>query len=117
MLTFNPDALLTQITQTNRIIHDIKKEVETNEMLSPLRKPLEEMQDYVSRTEIVTNVYSDIYLQIIKPIQMASQAGVRATAKWAIISIVLATTISIIVTNWNSVFHLLEEMSKKIIIK
>lgn len=100
LLTFDPDKLSNEITETKNGIQDIENQVATNKVLSSLNNPLKELLDYVNRIERVTNIYSDIFLHIIKPIQRESKAGIRATAIWAIISILITMIISLIIINW-----------------
>jgi len=94
LLTFDPNNLSVKIAETRIGIQSIQTEVESSELLSTLEKPLEELLDYINRIEKVNNVYSEIYLNIIKPIKKESEAGIRVTAKWAIIAIFAAAIIT-----------------------
>lgn len=100
LLTFEPDTLLIQFAQTKERIIDIEKQIGKNKVLLPLKSPLEELLGSINSIERVTKVYSDVYLQIIKPIQIESKKGMKTTVTWAIISILLATIFSVMVTNW-----------------
>ena len=44
---------------------------------------------------------------IIKPIQKEGEAGVKQTVKWAIISIVASTFLSLLIGNWKDIYELI----------
>lgn len=102
ILTFNPSALTNRITDTKRQIDEVKKHVASNDLLKPLAGPLREIQSHFDSISVVSEGYEHIYKNIIRPVQEEGRSGVKATVKWAILSIVISTVISLAVSNWPS---------------
>lgn len=103
LIGYDPKQLENQIRSANNIVHDLKTKIMVNEMLSSLAGPVDEMVAYISQIEEIHRDYVGIYKNITKPIVEEGKAGTKATALWAIISIVISTIISIIITNWNNI--------------
>lgn len=100
ILTFNPSALTNRITDTKRQIDEVKKHVASNDLLKPLAGPLREIQSHFDSISVVSEGYEHIYKNIIRPVQEEGRSGVKATVKWAILSIVISTVISLAISNW-----------------
>ena len=100
ILTFNPSALTNRITDTKRQIEEVKKHVASNDLLKPLAGPLREIQSHFDSISVVSEGYEHIYKNIIRPVQEEGKSGVKATVKWAILSILISTAISLAISNW-----------------
>lgn len=53
--------------------------------------------------------YEDVYKNIIRPVQLEGESGVKATVRWAIISIVASTAISVALGNWKEFIELFKK--------
>ena len=100
ILTFNPSSLTNRITDTKRQIEEVKKHVASNDLLKPLAGPLREIQSHFDSISVVSEGYEHIYKNIIRPVQEEGKSGVKATVKWAILSILISTAISLAISNW-----------------
>ena len=103
ILTFNPDQLSKTISETQSKLDDVSKHIHDNELLKPIEKPLNEIRHHFESVNRVASNYEDIYKNIIRPVQEEGRSGVKATVKWAIVSIVLSTCISLAISNWNKI--------------
>lgn len=101
ILTFNPSALTNRISDTKRQIDEVYKHVASNELLKPLSGPLREIQSHFDSIRVVSEGYEHIYKNIIRPVQEEGRSGVKATVKWAILSILISTAISLVISNWS----------------
>ncbi|OPK07336.1 hypothetical protein HFV04_003370 [Pseudomonas sp. BIGb0427] len=102
ILTFSPSALTSRIADTKRQIDEVKKHVASNDLLKPLANPLREIQSHFDSISVVSEGYEHIYKNIIRPVQEEGRSGVKATVRWAILSIVISTLISLAISNWPS---------------
>ncbi|MFV5439474.1 hypothetical protein VXP84_07355 [Acinetobacter oleivorans] len=107
LLTFDPDVLTQNIEKAQNNLTSAKKEAENNELLKPILKPIEQIEKHFKSVAAVSQIYDDVYKNIIRPIQKEGEAGVKQTVKWAIISIIVSTILSIIIGNWKSLYELL----------
>lgn len=103
ILTFNPAFLSKNINETKAKLDEVDTHIKSNELLAPLAKPLKEIIHHFESVSAVSSNYEDIYKNIIRPVQEEGRSGVKATVKWAIISIFISTGISLIVSNWDKV--------------
>lgn len=103
ILTFNPRALTNRITETKRQIDEVNKHLASNEVLKPLATQLRDIQSHFDSIRVVSEDYEHIYKNIIRPVQEEGKSGVKATVKWAILSIVISTAISLVIGNWSLV--------------
>lgn len=110
ILTFNPKQLSMTISETQRKLQEVHMHVTNNELLKPIAKPLKEIMHHFNSVSIVSSSYEDIYKNIIRPVQEEGRSGVNATVKWAIISIVLSTIISILISNFDSISKILSNI-------
>jgi len=109
---FSPTSISNKIQDTNENIEKLLKTIKENKMLSSLENPVLEFAEYTRKIKDINESYQDIYEVIIKPIQKEGEKGVRATVRWAIISITVATLISIVVSNWSSIKTILYGLTK-----
>ncbi|MFA3632898.1 hypothetical protein KWD68_01110 [Acinetobacter baumannii] len=107
LLTFDPDILIQNIEKAQNNLNSAKKEAENNELLKPILKPIKQIEEHFKSVAAVSRIYDDVYKNIIRPIQKEGEAGVKQTVKWAIISIIASTILSIIIGNWKSLYELL----------
>ena len=107
ILTFNPKLLSKTISDTQSKLDEVDKHISSNELLKPIEKPLKEIRRHFESVSVVSSNYEDIYKNIIRPVQEEGKSGVKATVKWAVISIVLSTCISLVVSNWSKFSELL----------
>ncbi|MBD3658313.1 MULTISPECIES: hypothetical protein [Marinobacter] len=103
ILTFNPEQLSETISDTQRKLDEVSRQISSNELLKPLERPLSEIRHHFRSVSTVSKHYEDVYKNIIRPVQEEGQSGVRATVKWAIISIVVSTGLSFLVSNWGTI--------------
>jgi hypothetical protein len=107
ILTFNPGQLSEKISDTKKKLDEVEKLIKGNELLKPMEKPLREIQHHFKSVSAVSNGYEDIYKNIIRPVQEEGRSGVKATVKWAILSIFISTALSWLISNYNTVAALL----------
>lgn len=107
ILTFNPELLSKTISETQSKLDDVSTHIQGNELLKPMEKPLDEIKHYFKSVNRVASNYEDIYKNIIRPVQEEGRSGVKATVKWAVISIILSTCISMVINNWGKISGLL----------
>ncbi|HWQ71146.1 MAG TPA: hypothetical protein VN370_02390 [Desulfitobacteriaceae bacterium] len=95
ILTFDPNEMSATLQTAGKDIMTLKKAALTNDMFKTLMPTIEKMEEYVRNVNSVNSSYVEVYKHIVKPIKEESTSGVRATVKWAIISIIITTIISI----------------------
>jgi hypothetical protein len=100
LLSFNPKQLTSQVEETQKRLNETVNHIKSNELLTPLQKPINEIQRHFESISMVSKSYEDIYKNIIRPVQDEGKAGVQATVKWAILGIFFSTAISVIISNW-----------------
>jgi hypothetical protein len=98
LLGFDPYKLGNEIGETRKEINKIAKQAKGNDLLTGIHPKLEELIFYLDNVEKINSKYREIYSYIIKPIEKSGQDGVKSTATWAIISIILSAIISIAIT-------------------
>lgn len=103
ILTFNPDRLRSEIADAEAQLVDAKEKVKANEMLRPLVHQIETIEKHFHGVAAVAERYEEVYKNIIRPVQLEGQSGVRATVLWAIYSIVASTLISLVIGNWQDI--------------
>ncbi|WP_416260209.1 hypothetical protein [Gibbsiella quercinecans] len=107
ILTFNPKQLSITISETQRKLEEVGRHVSTNEILKPIEKPLQEIRRHFNSVSMVSANYENIYTNIIRPVQDEGRSGVKATVRWAIISIIISTVISLVISNFGKISSLL----------
>ena len=85
----------------------LKEKALENDLLKPILRPIEQIESQFKSVEAVSRIYDDVYKNIIRPIQKEGEAGVKQTVKWAIISIVASTLLSVLIGNWESLYKLI----------
>ncbi|BFT30563.1 hypothetical protein D210916BOD24_17390 [Alteromonas sp. D210916BOD_24] len=108
ILTFNPKLLSKTISDTQAKLDEVAAHIGGNELLKPIEKPLKEIRHHFQSVNAVSSNYEDIYKNIIRPVQEEGRSGVKATVKWAVISIILSTCISLAISNWNKISAILQ---------
>lgn len=107
LLTFDPELLTQNIEKAQKDLNHAKKQALSNEILKPILKPIEQIENQFKSVVAVSKVYDDVYKNIIKPIQKEGEAGVKQTVRWAIISIVASTLLSLLIGNWKDIYELI----------
>lgn len=107
ILTFDPEQMTAEIEKAQRQLVEAKTAATANEMLKPILKPIGEIERHFASVVEVSKSYDNVYKNIIRPVQREGQEGVRATVRWAIISIVLSTMFSVAISNWSKLSELL----------
>ena len=107
LLTFDPELLTQNIEKAQKDLNHAKKQALSNEILKPILKPIEQIENQLKSVVAVSKVYDDVYKNIIKPIQKEGEAGVKQTVRWAIISIVASTFLSLLIGNWKDIYELI----------
>ena len=108
ILTFNPNLLSKTISDTQAKLDEVATHIGGNELLKPIEEPLKEIKHHFESVNAVASNYENIYKNIIRPVQEEGRSGVKATVKWAVISILLSTCISLAISNWSNISALLK---------
>jgi hypothetical protein len=103
ILTFNPNQLSKKISDTKIQLDEVESIIKGNELLKSMESPLREIQKHFKSVSVVSNGYEDIYKNIIRPVQEEGRSGVKATVRWAVISIVISTALSWIISNFDKI--------------
>ena len=107
LLTFDPELLTQNIEKAQKDLNHAKNQALSNEILKPILKPIEQIENQFKSVAAVSKIYDDVYKNITKPIQKEGEAGVKQTVKWAIISIVASTFLSLLIGNWKDIYELI----------
>ncbi len=107
ILTFNPNQLSAKISDTKKMLDEVEKIIKGNELLKPMEVPLREIQHHFKSVSAVSSGYEDIYKNIIRPVQEEGRSGVKATVKWAVLSIFISTALSWLIINYKTITDLL----------
>lgn len=99
LLNHDPKKLMSDIEETKAHIHEAKAQISKSDLLKSLQKPLNDIEVHFESISRVANNYDDVYRNILKPVQEEGKSGVKATVRWAIISIVA----SWLLTNYSSI--------------
>ncbi|MES2299465.1 MAG: hypothetical protein V4582_20680 [Pseudomonadota bacterium] len=103
ILTFDPESLKAEIASAAAQLNDARKSAEESELLRPLLQQISIIERHFNGVAVVADKYEDVYKNIIRPVQLEGESGVRATVRWAIIGIVASTVISIVLGNWKDI--------------
>lgn len=103
LFTFEPEKLSLDINSAQKKLIEAKSLAKSNTLLSPILNSIEEIEKHFASVVVVSNNYADIYKNIIRPVQIASEDGVKSTVKWAIISVIISSIFSLILSNWSSI--------------
>lgn len=98
ILTFNPQKLSNEIKATESIIHSTKEQLKTSPVLQPLMTQLNQIELHFRSLSQVANNYEEVYKNIILPVREEGKSGVQQTVKWAIISIIVSTFLSLAIS-------------------
>ncbi len=98
ILTFDPQKLSNEIKATENIISNTKEQLKTSPLLQPLMTQLNQIELHFKSLSQVANSYEEVYKNIILPVREEGKSGVRQTVKWAIISIIASTFLSLAVS-------------------
>lgn len=98
ILSFDPGKLSSDIKSTESTIYQARKQLDNNPVLRPLVEQLDQIEMHFKSLSSVANNYEEIYKNIILPVKEEGKSGVRETVKWAIISIVLSTFLSVVIS-------------------
>ncbi len=107
ILTFNPNQLSKKILDTKKKLDEVESLIKGNELLKPMESPLREIQQHFKSVSVVSSGYEDIYKNIIRPVQEEGRSGVKATVRWAVISIIISTALSWAISNFNKISALI----------
>ena len=102
LLTFDPNLLTQNIQKAQKDLEAAKQAAQDSDLLKSLLNPIKEIESHFKSVVTVTQVYDDVYKNIIRPIQKEGEAGVKQTVKWAIISIVVSTILSVVISSWTT---------------
>ncbi len=91
---FSPEKIVTEIKDSKAKLSEIEISMKDSEFLKGLKPKIDEISDYLDKTEKVISNYENIYLNIIKPIKQEGKQGIFWTAFWAIISIIITAILS-----------------------
>ena len=98
LVGFDLDGIRNSLDKLNNEIGKAAELAETSEGLRYLKPEIGNLAKSFVSLRAVLNGYEDIYRNVLKPIQKEGEKSLKATAKWAIIGIVLSTIASIILT-------------------
>jgi len=74
--------------------------IESSPTLQPILPTVSEIARHFVAVRAVLNNLEDIYRGLLKPIQEEGKAGIRHTAIWAILGIIISTAVSVGITLW-----------------
>lgn len=94
LLSHDPQKLKSYIENSKNHISEAMEKINKNELLGPLMKPLKNIEAHFDSISRVAEVYDDVYRNIVGPIQQEGRSGVKATVRWAIISIILSALLT-----------------------
>lgn len=101
ILSYDPDSIKESVCKAQEKIKTIKEAIADNELLNSLLPTINQTEEYINSVSEINNNYVSIYKNIILPVKKEGESGVKATVKWAKISIVISavitTAISIII--------------------
>lgn len=98
ILTFDPKKLSDEISSTEIIIAQTKEQLKSNPVLQPLTLQLNQIETHFKSLSKVALNYEEVYKNIILPVKEEGKLGVRQTVKWAIISVVISTLLSVLLS-------------------
>ena len=98
LIGFDLDGIRNSFDKLNNEIGKAAELAETSEGLRYLKPEIGKLADSFLSLRGVLNHYEDIYRNVLAPIQKEGEKSLKATARWAIIGIVLSTIASIILT-------------------
>jgi hypothetical protein len=93
---FLPENIVNEIDGSKVKLAEILSSIDNDKskFLLPIKPKIEEISQYLEKTEKVIKNYDNIYLNIIKPIKSEGSKGINATRNWAIASIILTAILS-----------------------
>lgn len=94
LLNHDPNKLMGEIAKTQNHIQEAKEKIQKNELLKSLERPLIDIEEHFNSIRKVAENYDDVYKNILRPVQEEGKSGVKATVRWAIISIVASWILS-----------------------
>lgn len=106
ILNFNPAQLSKEISLTQKKLIEVKEKIRGDKVLESLNVPINLIATHFEGVKRVSESYEEIYKNIIRPVQEEGRHGIRATVKWAILSVVISSVISIIIGNWGTIVNL-----------
>ncbi|GGI29374.1 hypothetical protein [Pedobacter mendelii] len=98
ILTFDPQKLSNEIKATENIISNTKEQLKASPLLQPLMIQLNQIELHFRSLSQVANNYEEVYKNIILPVREEGKSGVRQTVKWAVISIIVSTFLSLAIS-------------------
>lgn len=98
ILGFNLRELQSATEHVEREIAKARSLTSNSETLAPLTRLIDELDSHFSPIKSVLGNFEQVYQGLIKPMQEQSKIGIRQTAVWAIISIVVSAAVSVLVT-------------------
>jgi hypothetical protein len=98
ILEYSPTKIQIEISKTRNSIQTILKEVNSDQLLDPLKVKLNLLSKYIDEVDSINKTYLMVYKNLIKPIKDEGVNSIRITVKWAIISILITSLVSIIIT-------------------
>lgn len=98
LIGFDLDGIRNSFNKLHNEIGKAAQLAETSEGLGYLKPEIEKLANSFVSLRGVLNHYEDIYRNVLTPIQKEGEKSLKATARWAIIGIVLSTIASIFLT-------------------
>jgi len=111
ILTFNPDRLKHEIGRAKGQLTDTRKAAEANDLLKPLLPQIQMIEKHLQGGSAVAEQYEEVYKNIIRPVQVEGEEGVKATVRWAVFSIIASTAISLVISNWADILKMFQTMT------
>jgi len=111
ILTFDPESLQVEIAGAAAQLNAARKSAEESTLLRPLLQQISIIEKHFNGVAVVVDKYEEVYKNIIRPVQLEGESGVKATVRWAIIGIVASTVISVLLGNWKSIMEILIKVS------
>ncbi|MEC4718264.1 hypothetical protein RY831_03830 [Noviherbaspirillum sp. CPCC 100848] len=111
ILTFDPEKLKAEIRDAETQLQAARDAAQRQDLLRPLLPQIATIATHFQGVSAVAERYEDVYKNIIRPVQLEGESGVRATVRWAVISIVASTVLSFAVSNWKDVVALFQHFA------
>jgi hypothetical protein len=96
--SFSPAQIENKLSKLSQDICLIKKTISNNDLLKSFLPTLTELENYSNDIAKINKSYREIYLNILQPIKNDSNKGIKTTVRWAIISIIITTAVSLLIT-------------------
>ena len=108
IFSFDPIKLSNNLEVAQADMNKISEMIKENKTLEPLNLPLDDIRKHYASIKTVSDMYEDVYKNIIRPVENAGKSGVRETVRWAIIAMIFSVVSSLLINNFSAIKKLIE---------